>query len=233
MSIIRRPSKERGRVSLDWLESRQTFSFAHYFDPARMGFRRLRIINEDVVSPATGFGTHGHRDMEIVSYVIGGRLVHEDTAGNKATLHRGDVQAMSAGTGIRHSECNGSARDEVRFLQLWFLPRCNDLPPAYRQAHFSDGEKQDRLRLIVSPDGVAGSLSINQDVRLYASLLDRGKSLSHQLAAGRGAWLQVIQGSLIANDANLLAGDGAAIENIAYLDITALDPAEFLLIDLA
>jgi quercetin 2,3-dioxygenase len=233
MSIIRRPSKERGRVSLDWLESRQTFSFAHYLDSAQMRFRRLRIINEDVVSPGAGFGTHGHRDMEIVSYVIGGRLVHEDTAGNKCTLHRGDIQVLSAGTGIRHSECNGSACDELRFLQLWFLPCCNDLAVTYRQAHFDDGAKRDRLRLIVSPDGAAGSLVINQDARLYASLLGAGKRLSYALAPGRGAWLQVITGSLAVNGTSLLAGDGAAIENIPRLELTAVDPSEFLLIDLA
>ena len=186
MSIIRRPAAERGREKISWLDSRHSFSFANYYDPAHMGFRKLRVINDDRVSPNSGFGTHGHRDMEIISYVVEGTLAHEDTTGGKGLIRRGDVHAMSAGTGVRHSEYNGSADANVRFLQIWVMPTKAGLPPRYRQAHFSDESKHNTLRLLVEAendnsigDGSNGkALGINQDLKLYGSILDAERILT-------------------------------------------------------
>jgi redox-sensitive bicupin YhaK (pirin superfamily) len=241
MSIIRRPAAERGREKISWLDSRHSFSFANYYDPAHMGFRKLRVINDDRVSPNSGFGTHGHRDMEIISYVVEGTLAHEDTTGGKGLIRRGDVQAMSAGTGVRHSEYNGSADDTVRFLQIWVMPNKAGLPAKYRQAHFGDESKHNTLRLLVEAendnsigDGSDGeALGINQDLKLYGSILDAGTKVSHSLASGRGAWVQVVDGDISVNGQRLESGDGAAIEDVATVEITAAGKSEFLLFDLA
>jgi quercetin 2,3-dioxygenase len=232
MTSALRPAAERGHANFGWLDSHHTFSFANYYDPRHMGFRQLRVINDDTVSPDGGFDTHGHRDMEIISYVVRGALAHRDTTGGDGVLKRGDVQAMSAGTGVRHSEFNASGEEDVRFLQIWILPEHDGLPAAYRQAHFADEAKRNTLRLIVAPDGPDGALDINQDVRVYASLLDEGASLSHTLAAGRGAWVQVVDGNIEVNGKTLTSGDGLAIEDVERLDIAARGKAEFLLFDL-
>ncbi len=232
MTSALRPAAERGHANLGWLDSHHSFSFANYYDPRHMGFRKLRVINDDTVSPDGGFDTHGHRDMEIISYVVRGALAHRDTTGGDGVLKRGDVQAMSAGTGVRHSEFNGSGEEDVRFLQIWVLPERNGLPAAYRQANFPDEAKRNRLRLIVAPGGPDGALHINQDVRVYASLLEAGASVSHELAAGRGAWVQVVDGDIDVDGKPLTAGDGLAIEDVDRINIAARSEAEFLLFDL-
>jgi hypothetical protein len=236
MSIIRRPADERGREKISWLDSRHTFSFANYYDPAHMGFRNLRVINDDRVAANSGFATHGHRDMEIISYVVDGALTHEDTTGARGVIRRGDVQAMSAGTGVRHSEFNASQNNPVRFLQIWVLPSGAGLPPQYRQSHFSDESQLNTLRLIVTQeDGntCPDTLGVNQDLQLYASILEPGKAISHKLAPGRGAWVQVVDGQITVNGQTLGSGDGAAIEDANQIDVMALDKSEFLLFDLA
>ena len=233
MTLALRPAAERGHANFGWLDSHHTFSFANYHDPRHMGFRDLRVINDDTVSPDGGFDTHGHRDMEIISYVVRGALAHRDTTGSDGVLKRGDVQAMSAGTGVRHSEFNGSGKEDVRFLQIWVLPERDGLPAAYRQANFTDEAKRNRLRLIVAPGGPDGALHINQDVRVYASLLSPGASVSHELVPGRGAWVQVVDGSIDVNGKTLSAGDGLAIEDVTRLEIAARTESEFLLFDLA
>jgi len=232
MTITIRRSQDRGHADHGWLDSRHTFSFAHYYDPAHMGFRALRVINDDVVRPGTGFGTHGHRDMEIVSYVVRGALAHEDTSGGKGVLRRGDVQHMSAGSGIRHSEFNPSADEDVRFLQIWILPERQGLPPAYEQANFSDAAKRNTLAPIAAPDGIGGALPLYQDVHVFAALLDAGAAVAHPLGAGRGAWIQVVDGTVEVEGETLESGDGAAIEGVARLAITARQPAEVLLFDM-
>jgi redox-sensitive bicupin YhaK (pirin superfamily) len=232
MTLALRPAAERGHANFGWLDSHHSFSFANYYDPRHMGFRQLRVINDDTVSPDGGFPTHGHRDMEIISYVVRGALAHRDTTGGDGVLKRGDVQAMSAGTGVRHSEFNASGEEDVRFLQIWILPARDGLPAAYRQANFPDAAKRNVLRLIVAPGGPDGALDINQDVRVFASLLDAGASVSHKLAPGRGAWVQVVDGGIEVNGQALSAGDGVAIEDAAQLDIAARGKAEFLLFDL-
>ncbi|MBX9635241.1 MAG: pirin family protein, partial [Magnetospirillum sp.] len=221
MSMILRPAEERGHANHGWLDSRHSFSFAHYYDAAHMGFRALRVINEDVVRPGTGFGTHGHRDMEIISYVIQGELAHEDTTGGKEVLRRGDVQYMSAGTGLRHSELNASHQQDVHFLQIWILPGSQDLPPSYDQKNFPDSDKRNRLKLIAAPAGQDGALAVHQDVRVYAGLLEAGTAVSHALAAGRGAWVQVVAGTIQIGDVAMKAGDGIAIEDFPTIAISA------------
>src|SRR5688572_20583573 len=210
---MHRPSEARGREQLGWLDSRHSFSFGHYHDPKHMGFRSLRVINDDTVAPGGGFPTHGHRDMEIISYVVQGGLAHRDSTGGEGVIKRGEVQAMSAGTGVRHSEFNASTEKPVRFLQIWIIPERQGLPAAYRQTHVSDDEKRNRLRLIVAPDSTDGALAINQDARIYASVLDAGHSVSHNLQPGRGAWIQVVDGVIDVNGTTLMAGDGIAIED--------------------
>jgi redox-sensitive bicupin YhaK (pirin superfamily) len=233
MSIMHRPSEARGRETLDWLDSRHSFSFAHYYDPAHMGFRSLRVINDDTVAPGAGFPTHGHRDMEIISYVVQGALAHRDTTGGEGTVERGDVQAMSAGTGVRHSEFNASDKNPVRFLQIWIMPTRQGLPAAYRQTRVSDEEKRNTLRLIVAPGGQDGALGINQDARIYASLVDAGVELEHKIEAGRGAWVQVVDGKVEVNGTTLKTGDGLKLEDVDTVTIRGVEASEFLLFDLA
>jgi hypothetical protein len=233
MPVTIRPADARGHANHGWLDTFHTFSFADYHDPAHMGFRTLRVINDDVVEPSAGFGTHGHRDMEIVTYLVRGALAHEDSTGAKGVLRRGDVQAMSAGTGVRHSEFNASHEEEVRLLQIWVLPERRGLPAAYAQHNFPDEAKRNTLKLVAGAAGRDGTLVIHQDARIYASLLDEGRSVSHSLAPGRAAWLQMVDGSVELNGARMGRGDGAAIEELEGLDIVGRSKAEFLLFDLA
>ena len=232
MTIMHRPSEARGRENLDWLDSRHSFSFGHYYDPKHMGFRSLRVINDDTVAPGGGFPTHGHRDMEIISYVIEGGLAHRDSTGGDGVVRRGDVQAMSAGTGVRHSEFNDSTEEPVHFLQIWIIPERQGLPAAYRQTHVSDEEKRNKLRLIVAPDAKDGALGINQDARIYASLLEAGQNVVHSLEKSRGAWVQVVDGVIDVNGTTLTTGDGIAIEDVDSVAIVGLKNSEFLLFDL-
>jgi len=232
MSLVLRPADARGHANHGWLDSHHTFSFADYFDPAQMGFRALRVINDDIVRPGTGFGMHGHRDMEIVSYVVAGALAHEDTTGSKGVLRRGDVQYMNAGTGIRHSEVNGSATEDVRLLQIWIEPPSLGLAPSYHQQAVPESAKHNDLALIAGPEGSGAALTTHRDVRVYAALLEAGITLSHPLNPGRGVWIQVVDGSLEFNGTALGHGDGAAIEGEETIRIAGLDRAEFLLFDL-
>ena len=231
--ITVRKAQERGHARHGWLESFHTFSFADYHDPAHMGFRDLRVINEDRVEPGRGFGTHSHRDMEIVSYVLSGALAHEDSLGTGSVIRPGDVQRMSAGTGVSHSELNPSASEPVHFLQIWILPECDGLTPSYDQRHFPAAERAGRLRLVASRDGREGSLRLHQDVDLYASLLGPFDALGHTLRPGRHAWVQLARGRCELNGIPLEAGDGAAISAEASLRIEEGRGAEVLLFDLA
>jgi len=228
-----RPSDERGLTHLDWLDSRHTFSFSDYYDPKQMGFRSLRVINDDRVTAGAGFGMHGHRDMEIVTYVLEGSLEHRDSLGTGSVLRRGDVQRMSAGTGIRHSEFNPSTTEPGHFLQIWLVPEENRLQPEYDQKHFSDEDKSSGLRLVVAHDGRDGSLAIHQDAEMYAGLIAPGEHLSHRLRPGRHAWLQVAKGAVTLNGQALKTGDGAAVSDEPLLEITGTEAAEVLLFDLA
>lgn len=232
--ITVRHSAERGLAELDWLKSRHSFSFADYFDPEFMGFGDLRVINEDTIAPAKGFDTHPHQDMEIISYVLEGELEHRDTLGNHMTIGAGEVQRMSAGTGIMHSEYNASSDAPAHFFQVWVIPERTSIAPGYEQRLFSDAEKRGQLRLIVSPDGRDGSLRIHQDAALYASILEAGDSVRHELAAGRKAWVQLARGSVTVNGEALQAGDGAAITEADSVEITETGDgdAEFVLFDL-
>lgn len=232
--ITIRSAQDRGVANFGWLDSRHTFSFGNYYDPNHMGFASLRVINEDKVTPGQGFGTHGHRDMEIVSYVISGALEHKDSIGTGSVIRPGDVQRMSAGTGIRHSEFNASDTNPVHFLQIWILPERGGIEPSYEQKTFSEAEKRSQLRLVGSRDGRDGSITIHQDVDLYASLLRDGETVNHSLQAGRVAWLQVVQGAVQLNDRLLSAGDGAAISEETMIALRgAADDAEVLLFDMA
>jgi len=228
-----RKAADRGSVDFGWLDSRHSFSFGSYYDPEHMGYGNLRVINEDRVQPGQGFGTHGHRDMEIISYVISGSLEHRDSMGNGSVIRPGDVQRMSAGTGVQHSEYNHSATDTVHFLQIWILPERNGLAPGYEQKHFTIDDRRNRLRLVAARDGRDGSLVVHQDADLYASVLTDGSRVEHRLAPGRKAWIQVIAGSLDTGDARLHAGDGAAIAGADHLALTAAGETEFLLFDMA
>lgn len=228
-----RPAQARGTANLGWLDSRHSFSFGHYYDPKHMGFGPLRVINEDRVQPGGGFGTHGHSDMEIISYVLDGALEHKDSIGTGSVIRPGDVQRMSAGSGIRHSEFNHSKREPVHFLQIWLLPERQGLAPSYEQKTFAEGEKRGRLRLVASRSGRDGSLVIHQDADIYASLLDEGDQVQHALRAGRKGWLQVARGAADVNGQTLRAGDGAAVEGEPELTITATaNGTEILLFDL-
>jgi hypothetical protein len=227
-----RHAEERGLANIGWLNSRHTFSFGHYYDPNFMGFGPLRVINEDHVQPAQGFATHGHRDMEIISYVLDGALEHKDSMGNGSVIRPGDVQRMSAGTGVRHSEFNASDSDPVHFLQIWVLPEKNSLEPSYEQKAFSEEEKRGRLRLVGSRDGREGSVTIHQNVDLYATLLGDGDSVSHTLGDGRKGWVQVARGGTLLNDKPLDPGDGVAIKGPATITLTGLSAAEILLFDM-
>ena len=228
-----RKSNERGHADHGWLDSHHTFSFADYYDPAAMGFRALRVINEDRVAPAQGFGTHGHRDMEILSYVLDGGLAHKDSSGGGGVIRPGDVQRMSAGTGVMHSEFNASRTDPVHFLQIWLVPDRRGIAPGYEQKTFPPEQRQGQLRLIASPDAADGSLKIHQDARVYTTLLGKGDSVTHALAPGRHARVQVARGKIRLGDVTLSAGDGAAISEESSLRLTADEPSEVLLFDLA
>jgi len=226
-------SAMRGRADHGWLQSRHSFSFADFHNPQQMGYRSLRVINEDVVQGGTGFPTHPHRDMEIVTYIVDGALEHKDSTGGHSIINRGEVQRMTAGTGVRHSEFNASKTDPVHLLQIWILPNQRNLAPGYEQKLFAEADKHNRLCPVVTPDGRDGSLKIHQDVSLYASVLDAGAVVEQPLAAGRGAWIQVVGGDLTVNDQAIAAGDGAAIEDAGTLRIAAGQASEFILFDLA
>ncbi|MEJ7625087.1 MAG: pirin family protein [Pyrinomonadaceae bacterium] len=231
MIKIRR-SSERGHADHGWLDTRYSFSFSDYYDPAFMGFRDLRVINEDYIQPAQGFPKHGHRDMEIVTYMISGELSHRDSMGNGETIRTNEVQRMTAGTGVLHSEYS-SPTETTHLLQIWILPDAKRLKPDYEQKEFSNEEKQGKLRLIAARGGDDGSVHINQDVRVYASILDSTEKASVGLALGRHAWIQLISGSIGVNGALLAAGDGAAISQETYLEIESVaDGSEFLMFDL-
>jgi redox-sensitive bicupin YhaK (pirin superfamily) len=228
-----RRAAERGIANFGWLDSRHTFSFGDYHDPEQMGFGVLRVINEDRVSPGQGFGTHGHRDMEIISYVLEGALEHKDSIGTGSVIRPGDVQVMSAGTGIRHSEFNHSKTEPVHFLQIWVLPDREGIAPRYEQKTFPDAAKRNQLRLVGSTGGRDGSVVIHQDVMIFAALLDAGQEVTHSLSTGRKGWLQVVRGAVVMNGQNLDVGDGAAIEREAVLNVKAkVDGTEILLFDL-
>jgi len=228
-----RKSADRGNVDMGWLESRHTFSFGDYYDPKHMGFGPLRVINEDRVQAGQGFGTHGHRDMEIISYVLDGALEHKDSIGTGSIIRPDEVQVMSAGTGIRHSEFNSSKTEPVHFLQIWIQPAREAIPPRYEQKAFPIAEKRGRLRLVGSSDGREGSVVIHQDVQLYAAVLSAGERVTHALLPGRKAWLQVLRGSFEVNGNVVNAGDGAAVQDEPALTVTAKsNAAEVLLFDL-
>jgi hypothetical protein len=227
-----RNSGDRGTADFGWLYSRHTFSFGDYFDPAQMGFGSLRVINEDRVSPGQGFGTHGHRDMEIISYVIEGALEHKDSIGTGSVIRPGEVQVMSAGTGIRHSEFNHSKTDGVHFLQIWIVPDRTGIAPRYEQKRYSEAERRGRLRLIGSADGRDGSVVIHQDVQMFGALLKANEQVTHALAPQRKAWLQVVRGVVQANGLPASAGDAVAIERESAVNVTAQADAEILLFDL-
>jgi redox-sensitive bicupin YhaK (pirin superfamily) len=232
--ITVRPAHERGHANHGWLDTWHSFSFADYHDEAHMGFRALRVLNDDTVQPGQGFGIHGHRDMEIVSYVLEGALAHKDSMGSGSTIVPGDVQVMSAGTGVRHSESNGSATGPVHFVQIWILPDRAGHTPRYAEKRFEKAEKTNCLRLVVSPDGAEGSLAIRQDVRLYASVLEAGKTASVALPKGRHLWVQALRGAVDVNGKTLSAGDGlAASDETAFKFAAPKGEAEFVVFDLA
>jgi len=230
MPISVRRASERGHADHGWLDTWHTFAFADYYDPRFVGFRVLRVINEDTVAPGRGFPTHGHRDMEILSYVLDGALEHRDSLGTGSVIRPGDVQRMSAGTGVRHSEFNASAAEPVHFLQIWLEPAVAGLAPGYEQKTF--GDTRDRLRLVASPDGADGSLTIHQDARVFAARLAPGVEVTHRLAPGRHAWVQVARGALALAGRRLAHGDGAAVSDEPALTLRAERDAEALVFDL-
>jgi redox-sensitive bicupin YhaK (pirin superfamily) len=230
--IALRPAKERGHADHGWLDTWHTFSFADYYDPRFMGFRALRVINEDFVAPGRGFPTHGHRDMEIITYVLAGALEHRDSMGNGSIIRPGEVQRMSAGTGVRHSEANPSRAEALHLLQIWIEPARPGIAPGYEQKTFGDADKRGRLRLVASPDGAEGSVTIHQDARVYATVLGPGQSVTHALAPGRHAWLHVARGGLTLNGHRLGQGDGAAITGEPTLTLAGETEVEALLFDL-
>ena len=227
------PASERFHTDAGWLDSRHTFSFAEHYDPERLGFRALRVINDDRVEPGRGFGSHSHRDMEIISYVLSGELGHRDSMGNGSVIKPGDVQRMTAGTGVVHSEMNPSRAEPVHFLQIWIVPDRAGHRPGYEQKNFSEAERRGRLRLVASRDGGDGSVTIHQDASVYATLLAPGERVAHELRPGRHSWVQVARGSVDVNGRTLREGDGAAISDEARLELTAKDSSEVLLFDLA
>jgi redox-sensitive bicupin YhaK (pirin superfamily) len=231
--ITVRPSAKRGVTRTSWLDSRHTFSFNTYYDPKHVEFRALRVINEDRVAPGGGFGTHGHRDMEIISYVLSGGLAHKDSTGTGSVIRPGDAQRMSAGKGIMHSEMNASATDPVHFLQIWIKPREHGIAPGYEQKSFSDEEKRLSLRLLASGDGRDGSVTIHQDVDLFVTKLEAAESVRYPMRPRRHAWVQVTKGSVILNGKSLEAGDGAAVSDEPELVIESAMSSEVLLFDLA
>lgn len=227
-----RQANERGYTNHGWLESRHTFSFANYYAPAHMGFSHLRVINDDKVAPGAGFPTHGHRNMEIISYVLEGALEHKDNMGNGSIIRPGEVQRMSAGTGITHSEYNASDTESVRFLQIWIIPSKRGISPGYEQQQFADSEVHGKLRLVASADGRDGSVFIHQDTTVYASKLTKGEVVEHVIANGRKAWVQVATGNVTVNGHSLSQGDGAAISQENSITLTTEQEAEVLVFDL-
>jgi quercetin 2,3-dioxygenase len=228
-----RKAAERGHFNHGWLDTYHTFSFGDYYDPAHMGFRALRVINDDRVDAGQGFGMHGHRDMEIVTYVLEGALEHKDSMGNGSIIRAGEMQRMTAGTGVRHSEFNPSDREAVHLYQIWLLPERNALKPSYEELALSEEEKRGRFRLIASPDGADGSMTIHQDARLYLASLLPGQAVAHDIGHGRAAWLQVLQGRVNSLGNDLAAGDGVAITDENTVAVQATVPSELLLFDLA
>jgi redox-sensitive bicupin YhaK (pirin superfamily) len=228
-----RKSKDRGYADHGWLRSYHTFSFADYYDPRHMGFGHLRVINEDRVQPGTGFGTHGHRDMEIISYVLEGALAHKDSMGNGSTIVPGDVQRMSAGTGVRHSEFNHAKEGVTHFLQIWIEPSIAGIPPSYEQKHFDAASKRGRLRLVASPDGREGSVKIHQDALLFAALIDGAEKAVHELQPGRRAYVHVARGKLEVNGQPLEAGDALRAVGASEIVLERGEGSEVLLFDLA
>lgn len=228
-----RRSQDRGHFNHGWLDTYHTFSFADYVDPEHMGFRTLRVINEDRVAGGGGFPMHPHRDMEIITYIISGELQHRDSMGTSSVIRPGEVQRMSAGKGVVHSEFNPSPTVPVHLLQIWILTAARGIAPSYEQKAYPEDERHNRLRLIASPDGAEGSVRIHQDARVYSSLLDAGSATRHEFSTGRHGWVQVVKGDLDVNGQRLSAGDGAALSEEAALSIEAIAPAEFLVFDLA
>ena len=227
-----RHSEERGAANHGWLNSHHSFSFGSYHDPKHMGFGPLLVINEDRVTPGQGFGTHGHRDMEIISYVLDGALEHKDSMGTGSVLHYGDVQRMSAGSGVRHSEFNHSATDGLHFLQIWIQPNVTGIPPSYEEKHFTPESKRGKLRLIASSDGRQGSVLIHQNAAIYASILQEGEQAEHALDEGRIAYVHLIRGSLVVNGTPLKAGDALKLTQEAAVTLTQAEDAEVLVFDL-
>ena len=227
-----RHSEERGAANHGWLNSHHSFSFGSYHDPKHMGFGPLLVINEDRVTPGQGFGTHGHRDMEIISYVLDGALEHKDSMGTGSVLHYGDVQRMSAGSGVRHSEFNHSQTDGLHFLQIWIQPNVTGIAPSYEEKHFSPETKQGKLRLVASSDGRQGSVLIHQNASIYASIMQEGDALEHALDEGRTAYVHLIRGSLVVNGTPLKAGDALKLTQEAKVTLDHAEDAEFLLFDL-
>ena len=228
-----RHGDQRGASNHGWLDSKHSFSFADYYDPANMGFRALRVINEDKVTGGNGFGTHSHKDMEIISYVLSGALEHKDSIGTGSVIRPGDVQRMSAGTGVAHSEFNHSKTETVHFLQIWIVPRSRGQKPSYEQKSVAAAERRGKLKVVASPDGRDGSVTVHQDMTLSSALLEAGERVTFALAAGRGAWVQVARGALRIDDVTLNAGDGAQIENEPEVTLEATAPSEVLVFDLA
>jgi redox-sensitive bicupin YhaK (pirin superfamily) len=231
--ITIRKADQRGHADHGWLNTYHTFSFANYYDPEQMGFRALRVINEDRVQPAEGFPTHPHHDMEIITYVLEGALEHKDSMGNGSIIVPGEVQRMSAGTGITHSEFNHSRSELVHFLQIWIIPDKDGAKPGYEQKFYPDGEKRGKWRLIASADGRENSVTINRDVNLYAVLLEAGEEIVHVIPHNRHAWLQVARGQVVVNGQKLAHGDGLAASNEERLSVSGDGPSEVLLFDLA
>ncbi len=233
MEIKVRKASDRGGGDHGWLKTFHSFSFADYHDPKHMGFRALRVINEDYIAAGAGFPTHAHRDMEIITYVLGGAIGHKDSMGNGSTIKPGEVQRMSAGTGVSHSEHNGSKSETTHMLQIWIVPDRAGHKPGYEQKAFPDAERRDQLRVVASPDGRDGSVTIHQDATLSATLLSPGKTVTHALADKRNAWIQVARGKITVNGTALDTSDGAAITGGGELALTATEDAEVLLFDLA
>jgi len=231
--IAVRKSEERGHAEHGWLDSRFTFSFAEYYDPRHMGFRALRVINDDHIAAGQGFPTHAHQDMEIITYVLEGAVAHKDSTGTSAVVRPGEVQRMTAGTGVRHSEFNNSKTDELHLLQIWIVPDRRGLPPGYEQKAFPREELRGKLRLVADRAGSQGAVRISQDVSVYATTLEAGETVSHPLARGRHAWVHVARGELALNGLALKAGDGAAVSEEAALSLEGKAGAEVLLFDLA
>ena len=227
-----RPAGQRGHAQHGWLDSHHTFSFADYYDPQHMGFRNLRVINEDRVEAGQGFGRHSHRDMEIISYVLAGALEHSDSIGTGSVIRPGDVQKMSAGKGVAHSEFNGSKEESVHFLQIWIQPTARNLEPSYEQKAFSREEKQGKLRVVASPDGRDGSVTINSDAVLRAGIFDAGERTELALADGRHAWVHVARGNVKVNGKEMSAGDGASISDEKRVEVEGVDGGEVLVFDL-